>query len=107
MLVGLWYAVPLCTLAVAAAGVLLLLACFCCCCIAGSEVVQESLLQSCLYSITKVTPPEMKEGEFSREWWLYHQRLGDVRDGCSFSGKVGEARQHLGAGEFLGSRCRI
>ncbi|CDI79694.1 vacuolar sorting receptor protein, putative [Eimeria acervulina] len=53
----------------------------------GSEVVQESLLQSCLYSITKVTPPEMKEGEFSREWWLYHQRLGDVRDGCSFSGK--------------------
>ncbi|CDJ63926.1 vacuolar sorting receptor protein, putative [Eimeria necatrix] len=52
----------------------------------GSEVVQEALLQSCLYWATKVTPSDMQEGEFSREWWLYHQRLGDPRDGCSFSG---------------------
>ncbi|CDJ36471.1 vacuolar sorting receptor protein, putative [Eimeria mitis] len=52
----------------------------------GSEVVQESLLQSCLYDTTKVIPPDMKEGEFSREWWLYQQRLGDPNNGCSFNG---------------------
>lgn len=57
-------------------------------CESGSEVVQEALLQSCLYWATKVTPSDMQEGEFSREWWLYHQRLGDPRDGCSFSGTV-------------------
>lgn len=53
----------------------------------GSEVVQEALLESCLYWTTKAIPPGMPDGEFSREWWLYHQRLGDRRDGCFFNGK--------------------
>ncbi|OEH73579.1 vacuolar sorting receptor [Cyclospora cayetanensis] len=53
----------------------------------GSEVVQEALLESCLYWTTKTAPPGLKDAEFSREWWLYQQRLGDPRDGCSFDGE--------------------
>ncbi|KAL8451726.1 hypothetical protein Emed_001888 [Eimeria media] len=53
----------------------------------GSEVVQEALLESCLYWTTKTGVPNMPDAEYSREWWLYHQRLGDPKDGCSFTGK--------------------
>lgn len=63
-------------------------------------MVQESLLESCLYATTKTTPPGMPDGEFSREWWLYQQRLGDPRDGCSFDGKV-HCEVSLGTAENL------
>ncbi|KAL8441669.1 hypothetical protein Emag_006961 [Eimeria magna] len=53
----------------------------------GSEVVQEALLESCLYWTTKTSVPGMADAEYSREWWLYQQRLGDPKDGCFFTGK--------------------
>ncbi|KAL8271365.1 hypothetical protein Esti_004699 [Eimeria stiedai] len=53
----------------------------------GSEVVQEALLESCLYWTTKTSAPGMSDSEYSQEWWLYQQRLGDPKDGCSFTGK--------------------
>ncbi|KAL8427339.1 hypothetical protein Efla_002302 [Eimeria flavescens] len=53
----------------------------------GSEVVQESLLQSCLYATTKTAVGTLPDSEYSREWWLYQQRRGDPKDGCSFSGQ--------------------
>ena len=51
-------------------------------------MVQEALLESCLYWTTKTVPPDVKDGEFSKEWWLYQQRLADPQDGCFFGGEV-------------------
>lgn len=57
---------------------------------AGREVVEQSLLQSCIFEVTKRTDPSIPQSEFSERFWQTQSQMADKEKGCHMGGVVRE-----------------